>query len=53
MADKAMMQLKRAEKTFVKEKTEKMKRMFRKEKLKACFVAERKAEYGMVETANV
>lgn len=51
MADTAMEELKKAEKAFMEEETKKLQQKFQKEKkeLRARFVAERQADYCMVE----
>ena len=55
MADTAMAQLKEAEKAFMEEETKKLEKKFREEKkqLRARFVAERQAGYGMVAEAGL
>ena len=55
MADTAMAELKKAEKAFMEEETRKLQERFQKEKkeLRARFVAERRADYGMVAEAGL
>ena len=55
MADTAMAEIKKAEKAFMEEETRKLQERFQKEKkeLRARFVAERRADYGMVAEAGL
>lgn len=55
MADTAMAEIKKAEKAFMEGETRKLKERFQKEKkeLRARFVAEKRADYGMVAEAGL
>ena len=55
MTDTVMAQLKEAEKAFMEEETKKLEKRFQEEKkqLRAKFVAERQASYGMVAEAGL
>ena len=50
-----MAEIKKAEKAFMEEETRKLQERFQKEKkeLRARFVAERRADYGMVAEAGL